>query len=64
MIVLSCRISRNYPVTGIFFGMTVFHTKYVLIFSTTVTIPERILQVIIIHILRPLREVPVTLMRF
>jgi len=60
----ACRISRNSLLTGMFFGMIVFHMKCVLIYSTTVTIPERIRQVIIIHILRPLRKIPVTIRRF
>jgi hypothetical protein len=64
VIVLSCRISRNCLVTGMIFGMFVFHMKCVLIFSTTGTIPERIRQDIIIHKLRPFRKVPVTFMRF
>jgi hypothetical protein len=66
MIVLSCRtsISRNYLITGMIFVMVVFHMKCVLIFSTTVTIPEGIREDIIIHTLRTFRKVPVTFMRF
>jgi len=54
----------SYLVTGIIFGMIVFHMKCVSIFSTTVTIPERIRQDIIVHVLRSFRKVPVTFMRF